>query len=89
MALEQFLLLFYSDRVSQRSDDAVIGKVLPVVKLPPMLLNGSMDCQGRINATQRCQVIGLCVHFTNYVELISDRNPLLPAAMDQNGLYST
>ena len=48
-----------------------------------------MDCQGRIDATQRCQAVGLCVHFTNYVELISDRNPLLLAAMDQNGLYST
>ena len=66
-----------------------IGEVLPVVKLPPMSLNGSMDCQGRIDATQRCQAVGLCVHFTNYVELISDRNPLLLAAMDQNGLYST
>ncbi len=83
------MLLFHSERVSQRSNDAVIGEVLPVVKLPPMSLNGSMDCQRGIDATQRCQAVGLCVHFTNYVELISDRNPLLLAAMDQNGLYST
>ena len=59
MALEQFLLLFHSERISQRPDDAVIGELLPIVKLPPTSLNSSMDFQELIDATRGCQAVGL------------------------------